>query len=330
MDWKKHLVVLFVFGVGLFSEPANANPALEALLAEGRVDDAITTLQQKVNSAPNDAESYNLLCRAYLAVENWDRGISACQKAVALEPGNSRYHLWLGRVYGEKANHAGFFSAAALAKKVRNEFETAVRLDPANLDARADLAEFYLEAPGIVGGGNDKAEQQARELATVDPQQSDLIQARLAEKDKNLVAAENDYRAAIIASHGKPGAWLQMAQFYRRTGQLDKMQDAVQHAISAQNNKHILMPAAETLIHAGRNIPQAIMLLRRYLSAGTVEDAPAFRAHYVLGTLLEQQGDKVAAADEYRAALSLAKNFTLARTALERLNRPAASDMDTE
>jgi len=325
---KRFPILILALLLSFLPAAANPAPATEALLAEGRVDDAITSLQSKINNSPNDAESYNLLCRAHLLLEHWDGGIADCQKAVALEPGNSQYHLWLGRIYGEKASHSSFLSAAGLAKKVRNEFETAVRLDPGNLEARSDLAEFYVEAPGIVGGGKDKAEAQARELTTLDPREANLIRARIAEKNKDFPAAENNYRIAIDASGGKPGVWLSLAQYYRRTGQLEKMQDAVQNAATAQNNRHVLMPAAEILIRAKRSIPQAIRLLRHYLSGATVEDAPAFKAHYLLGTLLEQQGDKPAAAEEYRAALALAKGFTPAQSALDRLNRQIASNLD--
>ena len=41
-----------------------------------------------------------------------------------------------------------------------------------------------------------------------------------------------------------------------------------------------------------RNTPLAIQLLKRYLASGPVEEAPAFKAHYLLGMLLERQGDK--------------------------------------
>src|SRR5277367_2364619 len=146
-----------------------ADSADSKLLAEGRVDDAIVSLQHRISGAPKDAESYNLLCRGYFALADWDKGISACEKAVALDPENSQYHLWLGRVYGEKADHSGFLTAAGLAKRVRGEFEIAVRLNPDSAEARTDLAEFYLEAPGIVGGGRDKAEAQAQKIAAIDP-----------------------------------------------------------------------------------------------------------------------------------------------------------------
>jgi tetratricopeptide (TPR) repeat protein len=308
-----------------------ADSADSKLLAEGRVDEAIASLQHRISSAPRDAESYNLLCRAYFSLGNWDRGIPACEKAVSLDSENAQYHVWLGRIYGEKADHVGFFSAAGMAKKVRNEFETAVRLNPNSAEARTDLAEFYLEAPGIVGGGRDKAEAQAMRLATMDPVKAGWVKGRLAEKKKDLVVAENEYRAAIERSHGAALAWLNLAFFYRHTGRPDLMEDAIRHASSApMDQPEVLMESAEMMLRAKRDPTKAAQLLRRYLtSSSTVESAPAFKAHYLLGTALEQQGDKPAAAQEYRASLALARNFALAQTALDRLNRQVADIVKT-
>jgi tetratricopeptide (TPR) repeat protein len=316
---KIFALILLVLLPGL----AGAAQTAHDLLAEGRVDDAITSLQSRINTAPKDAESYNLLCRAFFALQSWDRGIAACQKAVSLEPDNGWYHLWLGRVYGEKADRVNFFSAASLAGKVRNEFETAVRLSPQSAVARTDLAEFYLEAPGIVGGGHDKAAAQAEILAKLDPAKAHWVNGRIAEKKKDPVTAEREYRAAIEASHGGANSWLNLALFYRHVGRLDDMEDALNTASSARlDQPEVLVDAAETLVRSGRNFPGAIELLRRYLSSSsTVEEAPAFRAHYLLGTLLEKQGNTQAAVQEYRAALSMAKSFSQAQDALNRLNR---------
>ena len=101
-------------------------------------------------------------------LEDLNRAESPCKKAVALDPNNGRYHRWLGHVYGEKAARANFLSAAGLAGKTRQELERAVELSPHDVDSRVDLAEFYLEAPGIVGGGHDKARAQAKILGTTD------------------------------------------------------------------------------------------------------------------------------------------------------------------
>src|SRR5271168_953816 len=177
---------------------AEASPA--NLLAAGRVDDALLTLQSRIKAAPNDAESQNLLCRAYLALTNWEASIAACQKAVAAEPGSSQYHLWLGRAYGEKAERSTFLSAIVLAKKVRSEFETSVRLDPSNVEAHADLADYYVQAPWFLGGGTDKAVTQAQQLMSLDPAEAHLVRAQIAEKGNDQAAAEREFRAAIQAS----------------------------------------------------------------------------------------------------------------------------------
>ena len=312
-------VILCAF---LFAAGDVGPESVTALLAAGRVDDAISTLESRISASPSDADAYNQLCRAYYALGNWDRSISACEKAVALAPGNARYHLWLGRSYGEKADSSSFLTAAGLAKKVRTEFERAVQLSPDDVDARTDLAEFYVEAPGIVGGGRDKARAQAQALVKLDPEKAHWVNARLAEKAKDTATAEREYRAGIEASANSAVAWLDLAMFYRRVGRMDDMENAIVHATSAQTDQsEVLVDAAQTLIRAGRNFAGAIQMLEKYLSGVTIEEFPAFKAHYVLGTTLEKQGDKKGAAQQYRAALSLARSFTPAQDALNRVTR---------
>src|SRR5258708_3668455 len=108
------LLALFVACMVAVSLGAADTPS--DLLAQGRVDDAIAFLQNKLSSAPNDAASHHLLCRAYYALGRWDAGIAECEKAIALEPGNGQFHLWTGRIYGEKADSSSFFTAASFAR----------------------------------------------------------------------------------------------------------------------------------------------------------------------------------------------------------------------
>jgi tetratricopeptide (TPR) repeat protein len=197
--------------------------------------------------------------------------------------------MWRGRIYGEKADGSNFFSAASLAGKVRTEFEAAVRLDPNNVDARSDLGEFYLEAPGIVGGGREKAEAQAQALAALDAAKADYLKGRIAEKKKDLAGAENEYRSAIAATQGSALTWFNLALFFRHQERWNDMEDAIQHAVSAQVDRpEIIMESGEVLLRSGRNFPAAVQYLRRYLALSSkVEEAPAFKAHYLLGTALD-------------------------------------------
>jgi tetratricopeptide (TPR) repeat protein len=300
--------------------PAAVADSAHEMLAAGRIDEVITVLNGRLSSTPSDAESSNLLCRAYFALEDWDRAESSCKRAIALDPSNGRYHRWLAHVYGEKADHANFLSAAGLAGKTRDEFERSVQLNPADVDARVDLAEFYLEAPGIVGGGQDKARAQAKVIGTTDPAREHWVYARIAEKNHDTVTAEREYRRMIEASHGDSEAWLNLALFYRHQKRYDDMEKALVKTSEAHMSKpDVMVDVAQNLVRTNRNPELAIQLLRRYLATGPVEEAPAFKAHYLLGTLLEKRGDKAGAAREYRASLSLARQFGSAKQALNRV-----------
>ncbi|HEY6765993.1 MAG TPA: tetratricopeptide repeat protein [Candidatus Sulfotelmatobacter sp.] len=315
------LVLSLSFGLAANAVPQSSKELLDA----GRVDDAIASIQRETShslQSEKEAEDRNLLCRAYFMIEAWDRSIPECERAVALAPRNSFYHLWLGRADGEKAARAGFLSAAGLAKKVRAEFERAVELDPRNWEARADLAEFYLEAPGIVGGGKDKAQAQINALMSLNPAIAHYMSGRIAEKNKDFASAESEYRAAIEASHDGAHAWLNLALFYRHQNRFEDMIRALQTMESRPLDRpESLMDGGAILLRTGREPKLGVELLRKYLSSPTVEQGPAFKAHYLLGQLLEKQGDRQGAAEQYRASISAAHEYRKADEALKRLER---------
>ena len=188
---------------------------------------------------------------------------------------------------------------------------------------RADLAEYYLEAPGFLGGGDDKARKQAEAMSQYNASAAHWVKAKLLEKDKKNAEAEAEYKAAIAESKNPGGEWLNLASFYRRTDRLKEMQDAIHMAIESDKKKgNVLYEAAKLLVRSGRNFPEAAQCLRKYIAGDKkVEDAPEFQAHYLLGTILEKQGDKQGAAEEYRAALAQASDFKQAQEGLKRVNR---------
>jgi tetratricopeptide (TPR) repeat protein len=324
--------MMLALGVAWGSSPA-APPAasgggavlagVNEMLSAGRVDEAMKALDVRLKHSPRDAQAYNLLSRSYFAEQKWDPAIAAGERAVSLEPNNSEYHMWLGRAYAEKADHSSFLTAARLTKKIRQEFEQAVELDASNVKARSDLAEFYIEAPGFMGGGKNKAQEQAEAVAPQDEAVAHWVRARIAEKDKRFEVAEQEYRNAIQASGNQGSYWLNLASFYRRQKRLSEMEAAITSAIAADKKRpNVLFDAAQILYGAGRNFVGAANFVRKYLVNGpTVEEAPAFQAHYLLGEILEKQGDKAGAATEYKAALALASDYERARTALDRLNQ---------
>jgi len=308
---------LLVFSLAVLVSTAGlAAPLTNDLLSSGRMSDAVTSL-----TSHTDAESLNLLSRAYYAMECWDDAIKYGERAVNLDPNNAAYHLWLGREYGRKAADSKALAAASNARKARNEFEHAVQLDPSSVAARLDLAEYYTEAPAIMGGGLDKARDQAAQVAKYDAGNAHLILARIAVKQKQYAEAEAQFRAAIPAAKNPADMWLQLADFYRQQSRLDDMRAAVRSAMGqSRKPADSYFDAARELYLGGRDYPQAAQYLRTYLASGQlVESAPAFQAHFLLGQLNEKMGQNAVAVAEYQASLNLASSFAPAKAALSRV-----------
>jgi cytochrome c-type biogenesis protein CcmH/NrfG len=91
--------------------------------------------------------------------------------------------MWLGRAWGRLAE-SNKLLAFGRARKAKNAFEKAVQLDPKNVDAMSDLFEYYFEAPGVVGGGLDKAEAVAKMIVALEPEHGQRLLARVT-KERN-------------------------------------------------------------------------------------------------------------------------------------------------
>ena len=124
-------------------------------------------------------------------------GVEALEKAVAMEPNNTGFAHWLGRTYGRRAELASPFTAPGYATKARQMFEKSVALDPSNKAAAGDLLDFYLEAPGLLGGGMHKAEELAAHIARTDAAEGHYALALIEEKRKEYNSAEQHLRLAL-------------------------------------------------------------------------------------------------------------------------------------
>jgi tetratricopeptide (TPR) repeat protein len=307
--------LLLLFGThSLLADTTQAN----ALLQQGRVDEATASLRQILTAQPTDAEAHLLLCRVYYAQDMGDKAIHECEAAVANAPSSSDNQLWLGRAYGFKASHANPIAGLNLAIKVRIAFERAVQLDPENIHAMNDLGEFYVAAPSLIGGGLDKARALAAQMQPHFPSQAHRLLALIAEKKKDNAAAEIEFSKAVAAGKS-PEAYIDLGQFYQRHNQPAKMLEALEAGVSADHRKGpVLVDAASILTDAHRSSELAQTLLRTYLSSSAkTDDAPAFKVHVQLGDLLAHNGDPTGAHREYAAALALASNYAPARKAMQ-------------
>ncbi len=137
--------------------------------------------------AHTNTTAADIFARGQKAIEarRYEHAIDLFGQATQIDTNNALYYLWLGRAYGYQAEHTKVGGQFFLARQVRKNLEKAVTLNPDLIEARLDLLSYYLQAPSLLGGGIEKAQAQAGEIAKRDPQQGALAwqQCQRAEKE---------------------------------------------------------------------------------------------------------------------------------------------------
>lgn len=234
--------------------------------------------------ATKDADTLELIGQDYFMLGEYKKASEMLEKAVALEPGNAERVHWLGRAYGRRAETANPFAAPGYASKAREMFERAYALDPSNQEAVNDLFDFYLEAPGFLGGGLHKAETLAQHIAKLDAAEGHYALAQLNDKRKDYDAAERHLRRAAELAPRQVGRVLDLAKYLAKRGSLKESEAMFEKAARmAPNSPKVLFERASTYIKEQRNLDEARQLLERYLrSPLTPDDPPRVQAEALL------------------------------------------------
>ena len=198
----------------------------------------------------------------------------------------------------------------------------AVKLDPSSIEAAEARLDFFLGAPGIVGGGIDKARAEAARMATLDAYRGAMAEARIAEHEKEWPKAERLYRSL-------------MAEYPERSAAVDALVTILQNAARFDEAFRIvddrlarLPDEASSLYNLGRlsavsgqHLARGETAMRRFLTLVGADAVRQSNAHYRLGMIKEKMGNVQAAAVEYRAAVDLYPRHEPAAMALKRIER---------
>jgi tetratricopeptide (TPR) repeat protein len=140
---------------------------------------------------PALAEANGHYTQGKRAVQRGDYAVAIEQLsvAVALAPRESDYYHWLGNSYGWAAAAAPVCDKAALGRKCLAAYLRAIELDPDNLAARLSLMNFYRHVPRLLGGGLERAAEEAEEIRRRDPVQGGYARAVLLGDEKKFAEA---------------------------------------------------------------------------------------------------------------------------------------------
>jgi tetratricopeptide (TPR) repeat protein len=301
----------------------NLHAAYEAYEASDYTK-AAQLLQAAATQDPRNGEILLLLAKTYYETQQHDAAIVSAEKAVALDPRSSVYHEWLCKVYGEKASHASMFSALSLARKARKEFERAVELDEKNFSAYQALIEFDCSAPGIVGGGEDKARPEIANLASLDPAEGYYAAGNCRRQKKDFAAADAEFAKALELRPKSAELLYDIGDYAMKQGQADTLAIVgVQGETIAPSDPRSQFYRAVSLIIKNERADDSERMLHEYLKRAPLRSGfpPPWRVHEWLGRLYENQQKSQEAIQEYETALKLDPRNKNAHEALKRFKK---------
>ena len=282
--------ILFLLATVTVTAPASEKiDQVRGLVRDHQLAAAESASNALVAANPADPAVYALLGSVQIAKEDADAAVAAYEKAAELAPADGDYQRQLGDAYGFAAQKAGMFGKIGYAKKCRVAYEKAVELAPQNLNARSSLMMFYQQAPGMMGGGVDKAYAQAAEIKKLDPARGRLAYASVYTADKKYDQALAEFDEVLKTSPDDYAALYQVGKLAVLSGQyLDRGLTSLRRCLE------LTPPAApNTPSHAA--------------------------AHWRIGNILEKKGDPAGARAAYEASLKLDPKFTSAADSLKKL-----------
>lgn len=264
--------------------------AARALFNSRKLAEAQQAFEQLVATAPKDPEINYYLGQLALRRDDAERAVKYLEVATTAAPTVARYHHALGDANGRSAQKAGMLSKFGFAKKCLAAYERAVALEPGTVEFRQSLFEYYRQAPGMAGGGFDKAAAQAEAIKKIDANSGRIAYA-------TLYAGEKKYDQAF-------------AQF-----------DEV--LATEPDNYVALYQVGRLAAMTGQFIDRGVTSLTRCLAlpVPTLPRTPGHAAaQWRLGQLLEKKNDPAGARAAYEAAVKLDANFNPAVDALRKLD----------
>jgi len=329
------------------------------LLENGHCKRARDLAEAAFRAHPNDAQTAYLMARVRHELGNIDEAVKYAEIAVKLDPKSSQYHRELGEALADQAGNVSFLKQLGFARRVRSEFDTALALAPKDPDNLFDQLQYYMEAPGVVGGDKRKAEQIANEMVSIDPARGYLALAFIARKQKEDSKLEGLYQKAVESNPRNSEVQIRLAAFYADAKRMNlpsaekHARDAVEFfpdrvegyrwlALTLVLEKRFddaakllsraegaipddLSPfyyAARALLRDGTDMPKAESYLQKYISQTKEPEAGApslAAAHWSLGLAFEKEGRKSDARNEMETALRLKPDFEPAKKDLKRL-----------
>lgn len=297
-----------ILGLGGTEALAQCQPAVQRLLNDRRFEDARTQMTAVVAKEPSNDGALECLGVVEFRMTRYRSASERFEKAIKLNDKVATHHLWLGNALGNLADSTSKIKLPFLARRVKSEFEKTVALDPTSVDGREGLVSFYSQAPGVMGGSAEKAQEQIREIIKLNPLRGHLRAGRMYAEDKKPAEAEKEYILAEQAAPDSTAGGYQLGAFYQgaeRWADAFAVYDRMQKRFP--DEVLVRFQIGRTAALSGQQLERGERELRQIIASPPADfPRPTLAgAHHRLGMILEKQGKKELARSEYQQAVAV-------------------------
>jgi tetratricopeptide (TPR) repeat protein len=260
------------------------------------------------------------LGRAAFAQKHYDDAADYFEEATETNDRDADYFNWLGNTYATIAGDANLIKQGMLAPKMKSAWEKAIQLDGQNLDARLSLIQYYLRAPGIMGGSVEKAKEVAGQISKIKPAEGHRQLGNIYLNEKKVAEAEKEF---LLMTKSDPAYINALANFYVTQKQYDKAFAIFDETIQKNPADFVVLyQYGKVCAISGMKLDQGETYLKKYLTHTPEKNEPSHAwANARLGLIYEKRGNKKEAKRLYELSVKADASITEAKDGLSRVSK---------
>ncbi|MBY0434492.1 MAG: tetratricopeptide repeat protein [Cyclobacteriaceae bacterium] len=314
------ITTIFIFLFSLATSGQSAIEKAKTLYENKRYEEVITLLESTKESDKDYGAAQYYMGRAAFDQERFEEASEYFEQAVETNDKIADYHYWLGNAYGSWAQKSNMFKQGMLAPKMKKAWESAIELDTKNIGARTSLIQYYLQAPGFMGGSVEKAKETANQIIKLNPAIGHKELGNVYFHEKNMVEAEKQYMEMVKAD---PSTMSGLATFYVNQKQYDKAFTMFEDVLKKNPEDYsVIYQVGKTSALSGQRLERGEECLKKYLTHAPKQNEPSHAgANMRLAQIQEKKGNKAEAKRLFEAALKSDGDLKEAKEGLQRVSK---------
>ena len=291
------------------AQAASTDAEFDALLIDKKFTEAYSLAQARIKADATDGVAIFALSSVALSgkIPNAEKAredaLKTVEACLAANPKSFECTRAASQLYGVLAMSGGMMAGIKYAPKIKDYMLKAVELDPKNFDARRDLNQFYLQAPGIAGGSVSKARANAEAFKQHNANLAKLLLVEVHLYEKEFSPAQK-LLTEITATDTKTKRLVDNANFglgvsYINDNKLPESLSLFQKMATAQPDSAMAHFGLGRAQLANKQLDAAIASLERTLALDSAQPV-----HYRLGIAYQENGNKPKAIEAFNKFLS--------------------------